>query len=175
MIGIAVAAFQLAQGTPTLVVRDARHSIRVATQSTTAGPMLRPESLAPIVPVEVRHDSAAWYSIEAWGVHVEVQAGSPIVRVGTELRQMASSPTIAAGRLLVPVQLVSDVFPEFVPNTRWDTGARELVVFSTDFAAPVIEKPAGPGKSRQTYTTSIAYDDARRPPASAKRGRRTVI
>ena len=174
MIGFALVAFQLAQGTPTLVVRDARHSIRVATTATPAGPMIRPEALAPIVPVEVHHDSAAWYSLDAWGVHLEMQVGTPIVRVGGELRQLAGAPSVSAGQFMIPVQVVSDVFPEFVPNTRWDIEAGELVVFSTDVAAPVIEKPVA-AKQRQTYNTWIAYDDARRPPAASKHGRRTVI
>ena len=175
MIGFALVAFQLAQGAPAFVVRDARHTIRVATTATSAGPMIRPEALAPIVPVEVHHDSASWYSIDAWGAHLEMQAGSPIIRVGGELRQLASAPTVSGGHLMIPVQVVSSVFPEFVPNTRWDIDAGELVVFSTDVAAPVIEKAAAPAKERPTYSTSIAYDDARRPPASSKHGRRTVI
>lgn len=175
MIGFALLAFQLAQGAPSLVVRDARHSIHVATTATSTGPMIRPEALGPIVPVEVHHDSAAWYTIDAWGTRIEVEAGSPIVRVGRELRQLTSAPAVSGGHLMIPVQVVSGVFPEFVPNTRWDVDAGELVVFSTDLAAPVIEKPAASTKARQTYTTSVAYDDARRPPAAAKHGRRTVI
>src|SRR5262252_8751785 len=106
MIGIVVAAFQLSQGTPAsaLVVHDARRSIRVALTATPTGPMLRPEALAPLLRVNVRHDSASWYSLEAWGTRVQVQAGSRLVRVGGEVRQLAAAPTITAGRLMVPLQ-----------------------------------------------------------------------
>jgi len=179
MIGIVLAAFQLSQGTPApaLVVRDARRSIRVAMVSTAAGPMLRPEALAPLLRVDVHHDSSSWYSLEAWGTRVQVQAGSRLVRVGSEVRQLAAAPTVSGGRLLVPLQVVSDVFPEFVPNTRWDAESRQLVVFSTDIAAPaVVQRSAGAAKSSEPLTTAIQYDDGvRRPPAASKHGRRTVI
>jgi N-acetylmuramoyl-L-alanine amidase len=180
MIGFALAAFQLAQATPALVVRDAHRSIRVATTASSSGPMVRPEALAPLVPVAVRHDSAAWYSIDVWGAHLELQAGTPFVRAGTDVRQLASSSIVAGGRLLVPLQMVSDVFPEFVPNTRWDSDAGELIVFSTDVGpGPVVARatPAAPAAhADESLTTSVAYDDGvRRPPAASKHGRKTVI
>jgi N-acetylmuramoyl-L-alanine amidase len=177
MIGLAVVAFQLAQGAPTLVVRDAHRSIRVPMVATASGLMLRPETLAPLLRVDVHHDSATWYSVEAWGAKLRLQAGSPLVRVGNEIRQLAAAPTISGGHLMIPVQLVSDVFPEFVPNTRWDSDTHQLVVFSTDVGAPVTVAQRGPApRERETLTTSVLYDDGvRRPPAASKHGRRTVI
>jgi N-acetylmuramoyl-L-alanine amidase len=179
MIGIVLAAFQLSQGTPApaLVVRDARRSIRVAMVATPAGPMLRPEALAPLLRVDVHHDSSSWYTLEAWGARVQVQAGSRLVRVGSEVRQLTAAPIVSGGRLMVPLQVVSEVFPAFVPNTRWDAEARQLVVFSTDVAAPaVVQRSASAAKTSEPLTTAIQYDDGvRRPPAASKHGRRTVI
>jgi N-acetylmuramoyl-L-alanine amidase len=179
MIGVVLAAFQLSQGTPApaLVVRDARRSIRVAMIATPGGPMLRPEALAPLLRVDVHHDSSSWYSLEAWGTRLQLQAGSTLVRVGRELRQLKSAPTVSGGRLLVPLQVVSDVFPEFVPNTRWDAEARQLVVFSTDIAAPaVVQRSASAVRRSEPLTTSVQYDDGvRRPPAASKHGRLRVI
>jgi len=179
MIGVVLAAFQLSQGTPApaLVVRDARRSIRVAMIATPGGPMLRPEALAPLLRVDVHHDSSSWYSLEAWGTRLQLQAGSTLVRVGRELRQLKSAPTVSGGRLLVPLQVVSDVFPEFVPNTRWDAEARQLVVFSTDIAAPaVVQRSASAVRTSEPLTTSVQYDDGvRRPPAASKHGRLRVI
>src|SRR4029077_4350840 len=62
VIAVVLAASQLSQGTPApaLVVRDARRSIRVAIVATPAGPMLRPEALAPLLRVDVHHDSSSW-------------------------------------------------------------------------------------------------------------------
>jgi N-acetylmuramoyl-L-alanine amidase len=179
MIGIALVAFQLAQAVPGFVVRDAHRSIRVATAASADGPMVRPDAMAPLVPVAVRHDSAAWYSIDAFGAHIEVRAGSPFVKVGREVRQLASSPVVSGGRLLVPLQVVSDVFPEFVPNTRWDSDAGELIVFSTDVGpGPVVARgtPSTSSRGSEALTASVAYDDGvRRPPAASKHGRLTVI
>jgi N-acetylmuramoyl-L-alanine amidase len=184
MIGIVVAAFQLSHGTPpsALVVHDARRSIRVALTATPAGPMLRPEALAPVLRVNVRHDSSSWYTLEAWGTRVQLQAGSRLVRVGNDVRQLSAAPMVASGRLMVPLQLVAAVFPEFVPNTRWDADAGQLVVFSTDIAAPTVlaQRAAPPATSSEAaptpLTTSVQYDDGvRRPAAASKHGRLTVI
>ncbi len=179
MIGIVLAAFQLSQGTPApaLVVRDARRSIRVAMVATPAGPMLRPEALAPLLRVDVHHDSSSWYTLEAWGARVQVQAGSRLVRVGSEVRQLTAAPIVSSGRLIVPLQVVSEIFPVFVPNTRWDAEARQLVVFSTDIAAPtVVQRSASTAKTSEPLTTSVQYDDGvRRPPAASKHGRLRVI
>jgi N-acetylmuramoyl-L-alanine amidase len=179
MIGIVLAAFQLSQGTPSpaLVVHDARRSIRVAMVATPAGPMLRPEALAPLLRVDVHHDSAAWYSLDAWGARLQVQVGSTLVRVGGQLRQLTSAPTVSGGRLLVPLQVVSELFPEFVPNTRWDAESRQLVVFSTDIAAPtIVQRSASAAKTSEPLTTAVQYDDGvRRPPAASKHGRLRVI
>jgi hypothetical protein len=157
----------LSQGTPALIVRDARRSIRVAMVATPSGPMLRPDALAPILRVDVHHDSSSWYSLEAWGARVQVQVGSRLVRVGREVRQLAAAPVVSGGRLVVPLQVVSEVFPEFVPNTRWDAEARQLVVLSTDIAARrwFSGRPRRRGRlnsSRRRSSTTTACDA--RPP-----------
>src|SRR5450755_202153 len=109
MIGsILFASFQLAAAAPTtLVMRDANHSVRVPLVASADGPMLRPESLAPMLPITVRHDSASSYSLEVLGVRIQVDAGVAIARIGTDVRQLASAPVMQNGHLLIPLQLVS--------------------------------------------------------------------
>lgn len=176
MILTALAAFQVAAATP-LIVRDARRVVRVPTTAAASGRMVRLDALQPILPVNVSHDSASWYTIEVWGARLQLQVGTASVRVGDEARALAAAPRLENGHLAVPVQLISDVFPDAVPNVRWDDEARQLVVFSVDAAARANMRTdvalAAPSRA-PARTTSSTYG-AELPPIRSKRGRRTII
>ena len=180
MIGLVAAlpliVAQLAAAAP-LVVRDAQHSVRIPTVSTAAGVMLRPEALSGMLPITVHHDSSVYYTLEVWGARVQLQSGAPIVRVGGQTRQLASAPVVQAGHLLVPLQLVSDVFPSAVPNTRWDAESAQLVVFSSlaSADAPTARPRSVGADAPPPRATSAAVDDSRLPPIPVRRHRRMVI
>src|SRR5947209_20040723 len=116
MILTAFVALQLATS---LVVRDAHRSVNVPLVSTPTGPMLRPESFGDMLPVGVRHDSASSYTLEVWGARLQLEVGAAVVRVGDDVRQLATAPVLRSGHLFVPLQLISEIFPALVPNTRW--------------------------------------------------------
>jgi N-acetylmuramoyl-L-alanine amidase len=156
-------ALQVAAASPTLVVRDARQALRVPTTATAAGPMLRPEALRPLIAIDVKRDSIFWYTLSVWNVRLGLEVGVPVVRVGGEARHLAAAPIVKDGHLLIPVQLLSDVFPDVVPNTRWDADSSQLVVFTTSV----------PGASPDLPRRIIAADDDRRPrPAPDPRNQR---
>ena len=146
-------ALQLAGGTQALVVRDARQTLRVPTTSTETGPMLRPEALRPLIAIDVKRDSVFWYTLSVWNVRLGLEIGVPVVRVGGEVRQLAAAPIVKDGHLLIPVQLLSDVFPDVVPNTRWDADSSQLVVFTTSI----------PGASPDLPRRVVASGDGARP------------
>jgi hypothetical protein len=123
----ALVALQLAAS---VVVRDAHRSVRVPLVSTPAGPMVRPESFGDMLPVGVHHDSASAYTLDVWGVRLQVEVGLALVRLGDDVRQLATAPVLRNGHLFVPLQLISDVFPSTVPNTRWDAESGQLIVFT---------------------------------------------
>ena len=177
MIGAVFAVFQIAAATPTLVVRDGQQSVRVPLVASANGPLLRVESLEPMLPVAVHHDSSSFYTISVNGARLQVSTGSQVVRVGTDVRPLASAPVIAAGHLLVPLQLVSDVFPSVVPNTRWDADKKQLVLFTpfgTDAAGGMVQQAGGPVTHAER--SSAPAVDHPLPPIPAKRaGRRLVI
>lgn len=184
MIGAAVVAFQLAGAiasstSPALLVRDPNHTVRIATTASQDGPMLRPEALGQMLPVSVSHDSAAWYTLDVWGVRLRIEAGVPLVLVGDSAHPLAAPPTVQHGRLLIPLQMVSDVFPGVVPNTRWDAEAGELVLFtSAGIAAPHSDAPSGTTQRAPRHaaeTARFADDDSRLPPVPAKHHRYTII
>jgi N-acetylmuramoyl-L-alanine amidase len=147
-------ALQVAAGSAaqTLVVRDARQSLRVPTISTENGPMLRPEALRPLIAIDVKRDSMFWYTLNVWNVRLGLEIGVPVVRVGGEARPLAAAPIMKDGHLLIPLQLLSEVFPSVVPNTRWDADSSQLVLFTTSI----------PGASPDLPRRTVASDDAPR-------------
>ncbi|HEU4787199.1 MAG TPA: N-acetylmuramoyl-L-alanine amidase [Gemmatimonadaceae bacterium] len=175
MIVPALVALQIAAAPP-LVVRDARRAVRVPTTASANGAMVRLDALQPMLPVNVSHDSLAWYTVEVWGARMQIQAGVPSARAGDDVYQLAAAPRLENGRLVVPVQLVSDVFPDVVPNVRWDADARQLVVFSVDAAtrANLRTDAALSAPSRRAERSSSSYA-TELPPLKARRGRRTII
>jgi N-acetylmuramoyl-L-alanine amidase len=154
MIGLAFAALQLAAASPPLVIRDARHSVSVPVVASGSGPMLRPDALGVILPITVHRDSGSFYTLEIWGAHLQVEPGVAIVRSGADVYPLATAPAIMNGHLMIPLQMVSEVFPGVVPNTRWDAEQRQLVVLSApgqtaaSEAVPALSpSPAKPGRS----------------------------
>jgi N-acetylmuramoyl-L-alanine amidase len=186
MILAALVAFQLAaatQPTPTsLVVRDANHSVRIALTATANGPMLWPGALSEMLPVDLRHISGSPYTLEIWGTRMELEPGLSVVRIGDDVRQLVTPPVVRNGRLMVPLQLISEVFPAVVPNTRWDPDSLALVVFTTgaagsraiatareNVAAGEVSRPA-----RRAPESSSSRASAL-PPTPAKHYHRTIV
>ena len=172
-------AFQLAAARPAvprvLVVRDQHRSFQVPVVASSAGPMIRAEALGDVLPIDIRRSGSA-YVLEVWGAKLELEVGVPVVRVRDESIQLVTPPTLQNGKLLVPLQLVSDVFPSSVPNTRWDSETGQLVVFGSlngPRADRAVRQPAAdPPRSAAPPSRS---DDSRLPPVPAKHHRRTIV
>jgi N-acetylmuramoyl-L-alanine amidase len=128
-----------------IVVRDASHSVKVALVAgeSGSGPLLNPQGLAPIVAVTVHRQSPVAYTLEIAGVRLELEPGLPSVRIGGDVRQLAAAPVVRGSRLLVPLQLVSEVLPDVAVNLRWDARARALIVFGNEKT-----RAASPGAPR---------------------------
>jgi N-acetylmuramoyl-L-alanine amidase len=183
MILAALMAFQLAAATPVpatvLVVRDANHSIRVPLVATANGPMLWPGSFR-MLPVDLRHTSGPSYTLEIWGTRMELEVGLAVVRVGDDVRQLVTPPVVRNGRLMVPLQLVSEVFPVIVPNTRWDPETLALMVFTTGASpgsrAVSVAQNAGEVSRtpRRAAEPSTSHGGAL-PPTPPKHHRRTIV
>jgi N-acetylmuramoyl-L-alanine amidase len=179
MIVSALVALQIAAA-PTLVIRAPNGSVRVPTVASAAGPMLRAESLAPAIPIRVVHDSSSWYTLDVWGAKLQIETGVAIVRVGNDVRQLAAAPTMQGGKLMIPLQLVSDVFPSSVPNVRWDAESSQLVLFTaaagvTSAGDVAIQQSGGPARPVRS-TASSMRGGGPLPPIPAKvAGKRTVI
>lgn len=180
MIAFALTALQLVAGTSSLVIRDAHHSVRVPIVATANGPMLRAESLSPILPIDIHHDSAATYTVEVWGTRLELEAGVAIVRVGGISRPLAIAPAVTNGHLMIPLQLVSEVFPAVAPNMRWDADKGQLVLFTSNLLTSGGSRRARQGAddrsamSRRFFHVASATGN-RLPRPAVKRERHVII
>jgi N-acetylmuramoyl-L-alanine amidase len=95
------------------------------------------------------------------------------------VRPLVVAPRVENGQLLVPLQLVSDVFPGVVPNARWDSDSAQLVLFafasnkrSSSAPRSVLADVPPP---RVASGASSRADAGRLPPVPPKRFRRTII
>src|SRR6201999_4029743 len=70
--------------------------------------------------------------------------------VGDDIRQLVAPATVKSGTLMLPLQIVSEIFPALLPNIRWDADASRLVLF-TSVAS---NKPATPNPRAGVSTTS---------------------
>jgi len=181
MIWTAFVALQLVAAAPPLTVSDGRRSVRVATVSSPNGPMLRADALASMIPIDVRHDSASAYTLEIWGARLHLEAGVPIVRTTDDVYPLAASPSVDHGHLMLPLQMISEVFPVAVPNTRWDAATGRLMVFNVANVGVQVPRAVAQNAGEVTRPRRPDYDrasranDGRLPPVPAKHYRRTII
>jgi len=179
-----LSAFVALQLAASVVVRDAHRSVRVPLVSTPAGPMVRPESFGDMLPVGVHHDSASAYTLDVWGVRLQVEVGLALVRLGDDVRQLATAPVLRNGHLFVPLQLISDVFPSTVPNTRWDAESGQLIVFTMATSSGEVTSSARSPEPRVEREVARAprvaaapsrTDESRLPPVPVRHGRRMIV
>jgi N-acetylmuramoyl-L-alanine amidase len=116
-------------------------------------------------------------------VRLQVEVGLALVRLGDDVRQLATAPVLRNGHLFVPLQLISDVFPSTVPNTRWDAESGQLIVFtmatssgevtsSTRTPEPRLEREAA---RAPRVAAASRTDESRLPPVPVRHGRRMIV
>jgi N-acetylmuramoyl-L-alanine amidase len=116
--------------TSTITVRTATASQRVPLVAEAVGPMVRPQLLGPLLPIVVTPDSPGHYRLVVSGVAFGIEAGVASTIIAGQVQPLATAPIERDHQLLIPLQMVSEVFPAYVNNLRWDPTARQLVIFT---------------------------------------------
>src|SRR5690242_19478964 len=129
-LAIALQIAETASKSSTFGLRSAGAEQRVPIVASASGPMLRPEWLAPILPTTLVLLAPGHYRHTVAGVSYALETGVPSVAVDGQLRQLAAAPFERNRLLFVPLQLVSEVMPAYLPNVLWDADARQLFVGS---------------------------------------------
>ncbi|HKN66626.1 MAG TPA: N-acetylmuramoyl-L-alanine amidase [Gemmatimonadaceae bacterium] len=114
----------------TLTVRTPTATERVPLVADSTGPLLRPEMLAPLLPVTVTSQPGGHYRVVIAGTTFDLEVGVPSAVVGDQVRPLATAPQLRERHLFVPLQLVSELLPSVTPNLRWDAAANQLVIFT---------------------------------------------
>jgi N-acetylmuramoyl-L-alanine amidase len=114
----------------TLTVRTPTATERVPLVADSTGPLLRPEMLAPLLPVTVTPQAGGHYRVVVAGTTFDLEVGVPSAVVGGQVRPLATPPRVREGHLFVPLQFVSELLPSVAPNLRWDAAASQLVIFT---------------------------------------------
>ena len=116
--------------------------------------MVRPEALGEMLPIEVRRESASSYTLEVWGVRLRLEPGVAVVRVGDDVRPLASAPRVQNGHLLVPLQLISEVFPDGRPEHA--LGRRDSRSSSSSRRSPAAGASSSVDGSRGSARDAVA-------------------
>ena len=155
-----------------IIVRRAAQTIQVPIVSSRRGPMLRPEALAPLMPVTIQRRSPLQYAVSIGGVDMELEPGMNFVRAGASLRQLVAPPEVRGTQLLVPLQLISEIVPEAGTSLRWDAQRRELVLFANVAASAPASRQAPPQVTNVASRARVAPTPSR---PNANRVRRTIV
>lgn len=131
-----------------VTVRTATASQQVPLVGDSAGPMLRPQMLAPLLPVSVVAEAPGRYRVEVAGVRFGLEIGVASTIVGGQVRPLASAPTVRNQQLFVPLQFISEILPSFVPSVTWDAATRQLVLSARASAAAAARPAAARVKPR---------------------------
>jgi N-acetylmuramoyl-L-alanine amidase len=176
--------FLLLQPAPaeTLRVRGER-DVAVPVQAVGEVSMVRADLVAEALGGRVRTAGEGRFAIEIPGASLEVVDGVPFAVSGAVVHPLAGAPRVDASRLLVPLHLVSEVFPRVGSGLIYDAARGELRVFNA--VARRTSPPATPAVTRAPKSprreevapaaTARATSTASRPAPRPTRRRLVVI
>ena len=130
MLAALLIACQLAAPTQ-LVIRSGDRTVNVPVVSTAAGAGVRADLLRPALGAAIRVLPNGHYVITVGGVALDVAEHVPFVRVGDAVFPLVVAPSLVDGRLVVPLQLLSDILPRASRAFAYDTVRDELRVTDT--------------------------------------------
>ena len=120
-------ALQLA-GPANMTIRAGERTVVVPITQTVAGPSIRADLLGPALAATVRQLPNGHYILTIGGAEIDIAERVPFARVGTDVYPLAVAPVVVEGRLLVPMQLLSDVVPRVVKGVMYDAARDEMRV-----------------------------------------------
>lgn len=172
-----LAAAQPAPPSTAFVAMDGARAVTVQVIQSPGGAMVDPAALRPVLDVSVTKRGAEEYVVRVAGTDITMRPGNPYVRYGATLRQLATSPVVVRGTLLVPMQLVVEVFPALARTSlMWDPQRRELRKFADSRQASSVIGQRQPAAAPGHRAAPARREPAPRPAArSAGSQRRLVV
>ena len=147
-----IALVMQAAASPMLMVRGADGMTPVAVSASGGVRSIRPDLLAPTIPVQIRVAPFGHHLVSIGGVDVDFAEGVPFARIGASVLPLASAPYVSSGKLFVPLQVVSELLPRYATNLIFDTSRTELRAFTPPptRGTTVFSRPSTPVVGRNT-------------------------
>jgi len=136
MISAFLLALQVAS-TGVLTVRAGDRVTTVALVETADGRFVRLDQLTVALGATMRTSGDGRHVLTVAGAGIELLEDAPFVRVAADLFPIAIAPRLVAGRLLVPLQIVSDIVPRVATGLLYDPRVPELRAFTATARAGV--------------------------------------
>ncbi|HWE43587.1 MAG TPA: N-acetylmuramoyl-L-alanine amidase [Gemmatimonadaceae bacterium] len=162
-------ACQLAAPTQ-LVIRAGARTVNVPVVAGPAGAGVRADLLGPALGATTRTLPNGHYLISVGGTQLDVAVQVPFVRAGQSVFPLVSAPSIIDGRLVVPLQILSEILPRLSRAFAYDTVRDELRVTDTSLVrTPVVDTlhraatpppasaPARPGRRRRLVVVDAGH------------------
>ncbi|MFL5563387.1 MAG: N-acetylmuramoyl-L-alanine amidase [Gemmatimonadaceae bacterium] len=137
MLAALLVACQLAAPAQ-LIVRAGARIVNVPVVANAAGPGVRADLLGPALGATIRDLPNGHHLLTIGGTELDVAEHVPFVRSGDAVFPLASAPSLVDGRLIVPLQLLSDVLPRLSRAFVYDTVRDELRVSDTTLVRPPV-------------------------------------
>jgi N-acetylmuramoyl-L-alanine amidase len=132
-------ACQLAAPTQ-LVIRSGARTVNVPVVSGAAGAGVRADLLGPALGATTRTMPNGHYLISIGGTELDVAVQVPFVRAGESVFPLVSAPSLVDGRLVVPLQILSEILPRLSRAFAYDTVRDELRITDTSLVrTPVVD------------------------------------
>ena len=127
MLGAILLACQLVAPAQLIIrIGDRTVNIPVVTTAGTAG--VRADLLGPALGATIRPAPNGHYLIAVGGVELDVAEHVPFVRSGTAVLPLVSAPLLIGGRLMLPLQVLTDILPRVSSAFAYDAAHDELRV-----------------------------------------------
>jgi len=137
MFAALLLACQLAAPTQ-LVIRSGAHTVNVPVVSSDAGTGVRADLLGPALGATVRALPNGHYLVTVGGTELDVAEHVPFVRAGNAVFPLVTAPSVVDGRLVVPLQLLSEILPRLSHAFSYDAVHDELRVSDTSIVRAAI-------------------------------------
>jgi len=127
MFAALLLACQLAAPTQ-LVIRSGARTVNVPVVSGASGAGVRADLLGPALGATTRELPNGHYLITVGGTELDVAEHVPFVRAHDAVFPLVSAPAVIDGRLVIPLQLLSEILPRLSHAFAYDTVRDELRV-----------------------------------------------
>ena len=145
MIPLLLMLLQVADSVTAITVRDGDHATLVPIFFTRYGRMLRGDQVATPLGARLTRPDRDHFVLDVDGSRMELTVGLPSVRIGSDVVPLSAAPIERSGLVYVPIAIVTDVIPRFVPGYAFNHQRSEITRFRPQVAAlPIPSTPRNP-------------------------------